>query len=146
MKKKFLLFGVVLLGAGNLAYAETIHNQVTLTNSTPKQGPMTVMYRVLENSSVANSQPGAPVTAFVGESTTINLTNSDSQTITVVPVSVNGHAIPMNQDVHANVRKVEACAVTLDAQHGNAKISFREVTKPKGGSYLSCSTEGGLTA
>jgi hypothetical protein len=146
MKKKLLLLSLSFLMASKLAYADTIHNQVIFTNGSPNLGPMTVTYKILENSNSVDSNLGAANTLMVSEDTTINLINNDSQTVTIIPTNINGHEITTNLDPHATVKKLEACAVTLDAKHLVGKIRFTEVHKGKRSYYINCSTDGGLMA
>lgn len=146
MKKKLLLLSLSFLIMSKLAYADTIHNQVIFTNGSPTLGPMTVTYKILENSTSADSSLGAPNTLMVNEDSTINLINNDSHTVTVIPTNINGHEITTNLNPHATVKKLEACAVTLDAKHLVGKIRFTEVHKGKRSYSINCSTDGGLTA
>jgi hypothetical protein len=145
MKYKLLLLSVLLV-VSNAAFSNTIQNQVIFSNGSPNLGPMTVTYKVLENSTSADSNTGATNSLIVNENSTINLINNDSQTITLIPTNINGHEIDNNKNIHALVKKTEACAITLDATHLVGKIRFTEVHKGKKSYYLSCSTEGGLTA
>jgi hypothetical protein len=70
--------------------------------------------------------------------TGVNLPLANHSSVGVIPVSVNGHLIPMN----SNFRAEDTCAVIFDDNNSSAKLTLTYVEKTKNNkAYISCSKE-----
>ncbi|MFA5960840.1 MAG: hypothetical protein WC785_10020 [Tatlockia sp.] len=111
-------------------------NQVTFINGSSTPMNINVAYKtIVEDDGKILIQDNL---LNVPGGTAVNLTPGNHSSIGIVPVSVNGHLIPMN----GNFRAEDTCAIMFDDNKSTATLTLTYVAKTKNNkAFISCSKE-----
>lgn len=134
--KKVVIMGA-LLGLGGAAQA----NEVQLLNMSEQQAPLEVDFQVVR------ATPGKPVLygavqhVVLQDSFVVGFDPEGYTLSGIVPVRVNGHALP--EDVRAFPPRLDTCSVATTSVQPEGKLFLTMVKQADGHGSLTCSKESG---